>query len=746
MTLTLCILLALYLSLIILNSITSFYILFEIACTGILTSIFCFVWHTYPVNSREINLIGIGSFILITNNILFLYLFNQQDLFFHTHVSPADLELAFNTIERLARTFILFISFINVFRFKPNKWHLFTMAIFISVLIPLAIHISIVFHTKFNFLYVIFLLKESIVLKTIISAIIISLLLFIIYTAYRNLKYKNSFYPRPIILSLLTILAHEICFTTGTLSTGYFFIAGYFFKIFSYYCLCKGILTYKPINIDASLNEPLGKNMMEVFNMHCCGVVLFNKDFRLIFINNKLEKILGCKLEDIYGLHIESILRKFKITDLNLIPIISLADVELEYESEPDKKSYIISLINCNNEKIILSVKYYYMSNDTFLLTLTRYDSFHNLMNYIDKEAPHTLDPINSFIIIADKNNKVIFCNMTFKTVTGMDPSKAIGMTAKGLCKLLNLKFGKIDSIGKKYINSRLKTREAIIDALDGQKKHIMLQFTPIKNHGNKNNGYIITGSDITLLKQQQQNIQQQEKLAIIGQLGSGIVHEAKNMLSSIKGYCQLLYLKSHNEYVKNTAKKIDDITSEINRTIEEFLTLSKPASRNFKVVYLNNIILSVKYMLESPSFIEGIKVQFKLADHEKPIYADELQIKQVILNMSKNAIEAMSCTVSPKLEISTSLSNSHEHMILSISDNGKGLDKEDLGKLGTPFFTTKENGTGLGLSTCYRIIEEHRGKIEVESEIGKGTKFSIFLPCAPVFQVENNHSLISLN
>jgi PAS domain S-box-containing protein len=730
-------------------NIISFYtLLSEIICIGLLISIFCFVWHAYPKNPREINSIGIGSLILIINSILFIYFYLKPDFVFSLPIAHTDLASIYKTTERFARALLLFISFTGIVQYKLNKWYMFIIIMLLSILTPAIIHIPPIFFTKFIFPYGIFFPRESIILKTIINILILGLLLFSICAAYGNLKYKKLPYLKHIFLGLLVMLADEICFTAGSLLTGYFFISGYLLKILSYYCLLKGILTYRLINVNTNLEEPLEepleKNAMDIFNIYCCGVAIFNKYLKLIFINHKLEKILECKLEKIYGLHIESLLRKFKIADLNIIPTISLIDTGIDYEDETDNKSYIISLVNCNNEKIILSVKYYYMSNDTFLLTLTHYNSFHNLVG-IDKQTSHILNSINNFVIISDKNNKVIFCNISFRNATGLNPSKVIGMTVKELCRLLNLRFNKTTSLGKKYINSRFKTREVTLNTLDGQKKHFVLQFTHIKGSENINNGYIITGSDITLLKQQQQDIRHQEKLAIMGQLGSGIVHEAKNMLASIKGYCQLLHLKSDNEYVKSTAKKIDDITSEINKIVMEFLTLSKPTPQNFKAVFLNSIISSIKYMLESPSFINEVKVKFNLTEHEKPIYADELQIKQVILNMSKNAIEAMDCTVSPTLEISTALSDSCKYMVLTIRDNGKGLNKEDLGKIGTPFYTTKEHGTGLGLNTCYKIIEEHRGKIEVESEIGKGTKFSIFLPCKSFYEAKKSPIHISL-
>ena len=293
-------------------------------------------------------------------------------------------------------------------------------------------------------------------------------------------------------------------------------------------------------------------------------------------------------------------------------------------------------------------------------------------------------------------------------------------MTLSELYKLLNISFMNTSSVEKAYTNGYFKARVVTITSVDKEKKHIIFRISPVRDVGDKNNGYIIIGSDITLLKEEQQNVQHQEKLALIGQLGSGIVHETKNMLASIKGYCQLIYLKSDSNYVKNHTKRIEEITNEVNKIITEFLAFSN-LPQIFNAVLLNEIILSVKYMLESPSFIKGVKLELNLTEFENLCLLMSFQIKQVILNMAKNAIEAMDETNTPLFKISTSLSNSNKEMILKISDNGKGLPKVDLSKLCKPFYTTKEYGTGLRLSTCYRIIKEHNGKISFESKIGKG-------------------------
>ena len=119
-----------------------------------------------------------------------------------------------------------------------------------------------------------------------------------------------------------------------------------------------------------------------------------------------------------------------------------------------------------------------------------------------------------------------------------------------------------------------------------------------------------------------------------------------------------------------------------------------------------------------------------EITPKEKPVLCDKAQIKQVILNLTRNAFEAMEETEYPRLEIKTLLSNDSNIMMIIISDNGKGISEEVMGKIGTPFFTTKENGTGLGLSVCYRIIKDHRGNIDIKSKKGMGTTFIISLPC----------------
>lgn len=224
--------------------------------------------------------------------------------------------------------------------------------------------------------------------------------------------------------------------------------------------------------------------------------------------------------------------------------------------------------------------------------------------------------------------------------------------------------------------------------------------------------------------------IQQQDKLAVLGQLGAGIVHETRNYLTTIKGRCKLMEVLTQEEQVKECAKKINKDVNEVNVIISEFLFLSKPRQTRLEEISMRDIFESMKNLVETSSLIQGVNVNMEISKEERYLLCDEVQIKQVILNICKNAVDAMAEASNPELNIKTGFNEEKNEMFIKITDNGKGMSIEDLEKVGTLFYTTKQSGTGLGLNVCYEIIKEHNGKIEVESKLGEGTSFTIILPC----------------
>ncbi len=231
-------------------------------------------------------------------------------------------------------------------------------------------------------------------------------------------------------------------------------------------------------------------------------------------------------------------------------------------------------------------------------------------------------------------------------------------------------------------------------------------------------------------LYREKQKLLENEKYAAMGQMAAGIVHEVKNPLTTIKGFIQLLernITKKDPEEVKDYLKIINREIDRVNNLLKDFLQYAKPNAPKFTICNLNQVILDMSILLESQCTSKEIKLKTDL-DHNLPeIYCDTNQITQVILNICLNAIDSMANSLQKILSITTFTDT--EYIYVVITDTGCGMTKEQLDKIFNPFYTTKEHGTGLGLSVSYKIIENHSGKINVESQVNQGTEVSIALP-----------------
>jgi PAS domain S-box-containing protein len=217
--------------------------------------------------------------------------------------------------------------------------------------------------------------------------------------------------------------------------------------------------------------------------------------------------------------------------------------------------------------------------------------------------------------------------------------------------------------------------------------------------------------------------IRESDKLSLVGQLAAGIAHEIRNPLTSLRGFIQLLQYKSEDnrEYCQIMLSEMD----RINLIVSEFLILAKPHMVQYTVRDINQIISQVATLIGTQAIINNIHLDTKLTEGLPSISCEENQLKQVMINLIKNAIEAM--PNGGTITVETGMHDS-EHLYIRIIDEGKGIPPERLNKLGEPFYTTKEHGTGLGLMVCYKIIENHLGKLLVHSEVDQGTTFEIIL------------------
>lgn len=227
-------------------------------------------------------------------------------------------------------------------------------------------------------------------------------------------------------------------------------------------------------------------------------------------------------------------------------------------------------------------------------------------------------------------------------------------------------------------------------------------------------------------IREQAENMARLDRLNVIGEMAASIGHEVRNPMTTVRGFLQFMASKPEfHDSKEHFALMIDEL-DRANSIITEFLSLAKNKTMNFRAADLNNVITEVGPLLQADAIRYKCQLQMDLVAVPS-VRFDESSIRQLILNMVRNAIESM--PLGGTVEISTAAQD--DKVLLRIRDHGVGIPAEMLEKLGTPFFTTKESGIGLGLAVCYRIIQRHEATIEVESEIGKGTTFVIAFPSA---------------
>lgn len=254
----------------------------------------------------------------------------------------------------------------------------------------------------------------------------------------------------------------------------------------------------------------------------------------------------------------------------------------------------------------------------------------------------------------------------------------------------------------------------------DGHKVWVEQHSTLI--HDKFNNVVALEGiaRDITERVRVENEIYRINQLKIMGETAASIAHEIRNPMTVIRGYLSNLVGK---EALKNYSENFSLMIGELdraNKILSDYLSISKVSEYNPKSRNLNEIIQALQPLIESSTFNSKVKIDLTLG-HISNVMVDENQIHQLLLNIVSNGLESMN--YSGKLSIKTYTRNNK--VVLSITDEGKGIDKNVLDKIGTPFFTTKDTGTGLGLAVCYRIAEQHNAEIFIDTSC-TGTTFSI--------------------
>jgi two-component system, sporulation sensor kinase A len=328
----------------------------------------------------------------------------------------------------------------------------------------------------------------------------------------------------------------------------------------------------------------------------------------------------------------------------------------------------------------------------------------------------------SDLIMVMDKENSISYFSPSHEVVLGYQVPE---LEKIEICKLIHpddvLNFR--DTMTKIMKNKESMPVEFRFQHLNGKWIDFESRCMPVMNDGKSIEHIVIISRDISERKKSEEILLQSEKLSIVGELAAGVAHEIRNPLTTIKGFVQL-YGKDNgsneiNNLLLSELERIEIITSEM-------LSLGKPQAIQLNRANLCDLIDHIVEFLSPQANMKNIQFSRSYLGADFFITCEKNQLKQVFLNIFKNAMEAMPKGGHIDIKLQKGIDG---ECIVSVQDEGFGIPEELLPRLGEPFYTLKEKGTGLGLMICHKIIKQHNGTISYHSKLNIGTLVEIKLP-----------------
>ncbi|MBD8068510.1 ATP-binding protein [Bacillus sp. PS06] len=344
-----------------------------------------------------------------------------------------------------------------------------------------------------------------------------------------------------------------------------------------------------------------------------------------------------------------------------------------------------------------------------------------------ENELSILINSMPDFVSFKDGKGRWLKVNDFGKALYSLENVDYVGKTDEELAEMVpffkEVFLYSIESDNNAW-NAGILTRcEESFDVMSGEIMTFDVIKVPLYDESHNRKGLLTIGRDITQQKAAETMLLRKEKLSVVGELAAGIAHEIRNPLTSIKGFVQLM-----KETKSIPQEHFDIVLTElerINQIVSEMLVLSKPQMKIFNPFKLKSLIDHVLKLTSHEALLYGIDIEVINKIDNPTLYGDSNQLIQVFINIIKNSIDAM-----PKGgKIIIIIEKNNDEIEIFIKDTGAGIPQERLDRIGEPFFTLKEKGMGLGLTISNKIIHEHKGRMDISSEIGQGTVVKISLP-----------------
>jgi len=365
--------------------------------------------------------------------------------------------------------------------------------------------------------------------------------------------------------------------------------------------------------------------------------------------------------------------------------------------------------------------------------------------NQLEAFNRNVIQSLDSGLLTVDLSGKVNFFNRTAEKIFNRKGDDIRNISIYDLFPKISEVIGEVEKKTSDPSTDYQRYETTLTDE-NGQKTYLGFSISPLTDPQGERIGHTLIFQDITKFKEMEEQMKRFDKMAAIGSLAAGMAHEIRNPLASLSGSIQMLKselsLDEHQEHLMEITLRESE---RLNALITDFLLFAQPPQIHPFPVEISTLLdETIELFTHSPSFHEGIRLSRPCPGETILAMVDRDQIKQVFWNLLINASQAISDGGEIHIQLEKGnealwrmtlpflfYRRSKEWVRIAISDSGNGIASEEKEKIFEPFYTTKESGTGLGLSIVHKIIENHQGAIKVESEVGRGSTFNVFLPAA---------------
>ncbi|MBS8266768.1 PAS domain S-box protein [Mesobacillus boroniphilus] len=352
---------------------------------------------------------------------------------------------------------------------------------------------------------------------------------------------------------------------------------------------------------------------------------------------------------------------------------------------------------------------------------ITERKNVENLLEESRQQYRSLFEYSPDIVSMLDLNGTITNLNPQFEKITGYSNDEYIG---KNLADLIpdshrHIVLDKVASVVENQCPQMFE-----LELLHKNGKPLIFQSTTLPIIVNeKIAGIICNSRDVTELRQTEERLRRTDKLSVVGELSASVAHEIRNPLTSLKGLVQLLQMEDEKHQLYYQIM-IDEL-NRINHIVSELLLLAKPQQIKYTEADLQVILHDVISLLKTEASLHNIQIEFQVHSHPVMIECEPNQLKQLFINILKNAIEASSAGD----VVNITLESFDNKVTVVVKDQGVGISKELLERIGEPFYSSKEKGTGLGMTVSFKIVQSHNGTIKFRSEPYKGTEVIVQLP-----------------